>query len=310
MATSGSAGRTTAGSSSVLKGVLIAVVAMVFFSSVHSAVRELSDTMSAFQIVFWRMSVSVLLMMPFYLWKGFHHLKTRRLKMHVHRSALNFIGMVLWFHAISIVPLGKAVAIHFTLPLFVLILAAIVLHEKVGPRRIVATVIGFSGMLVILRPGVEAVGWPEAMILGSAALYGANVIYLKFMVGSETPLSITFYTNALICLFCIPPAIWYWQPTTVDDIIPIALIGIMGTVAPWMFTVALRSTDASVIAPIDFLRLPFTVTFAFIFFGEVPEIWVWIGGAIIFLSTWYITARESQLARRKAAVARPSEDDA
>lgn len=284
-------------SKALIRGVLIAIVSMVLFSSAHSAVRALSDTMTAHQIVFWRMAVSMAMLMPFYAWKGFHHLQSRRISMHAQRAVLNFIGMLLWFYAIGVVPLGKAVAIHFTLPLFVLLLAALVLGEKVGPRRIGATIVGFCGMLVILRPGLADVGLPETMILGSAALYGATVIYLKKMVATETPLALTFYTNGFIFLFSIPAAVYYWVQPTLSDIAPILVIGILGTAAPFLFTTALRSADASVIASIDFLRLPFTAGLAYALFGEVPEIWVWIGGAIIFFSTYYITMRESQLAR-------------
>jgi drug/metabolite transporter (DMT)-like permease len=127
------------------------------------------------------------------------------------------------------------------------------------------------------------------------------VVFLKFMVRTETPLALTFYTNAFIFVFCLPPAIWLWVGPTVDDILPILVIGITGTFAPFLYTTALRMADASVIAPTDFPRLPITAGFAFALFGEVPEIWVWVGGGIIFLSTWYITARENRLERLKRA---------
>ena len=285
----------------VLKGIGIGVVSMVLFAVLHSAVRELSDTMSAFQIVFWRMGISILLLMPWYAWKGFHRLRTRRFGLHAQRAAINFIGMVLWFSAIAVVPLGKAVAIHFTLPLFVVVLAALVLREHVGPRRIAAVVVGFAGMLVILRPGSADIGWPEVMILVSAVLYAATVIYLKAMVATETPLALTFYTNILIGAFCVPPAIVFWVAPAWPDLLPILIIGVMGTLAPFLYTTALKAADASVMAALDFLRLPFTAALAFALFGEVPEIWVWIGGAVIVVSTSYIAARESRAARAEAS---------
>ncbi len=274
---------------------------MILFSTTHTSVRYLSDTMSTFEIVFWRMLLSMAMLMPWFAWKGIHLLRTTRPGMHAMRALVNFGGMILWFYAIGVVPLGKAVAIHFTLPLFLLVLAAIFLGERVGPRRIIATLVGFGGALVILRPGAVEIGWPELMILGSAALYGGTVVFLKFMVRTETPLALTFYTNAFIFVFCLPPAIWLWVGPTVDDILPILVIGITGTFAPFLYTTALRMADASVIAPTDFLRLPITAGFAFALFGEVPEIWVWVGGGIIFLSTWYITARENRLERLKRA---------
>ena len=281
----------------LLRGIALGILSMALFAAVHSSVRALSDTMSAFQIVFWRMSISVLLMTPWYAWKGFHLLRTKRLGMHVQRALVNFGGTILWFHAIAIVPLGKAVAIHFTLPLFVLVLAAVALGEKTGPRRIAATAVGFGGMLVVLRPGSAEIGLPEAMILGSALLYAATVVYLKAMVATEAPLALTFYTNCLICAFCVPPALIFWVTPTWNDLLPILALGFLGTFAPFLYTTALRTTDASVLAPLDFLRLPFTAALAFALFGEVPEIWVWAGAAIIVLSTWYITVRENAVVR-------------
>jgi|MEHZ01.5.fsa_nt_MEHZ011588838.1_12 drug/metabolite transporter (DMT)-like permease len=288
-------------SPTVLKGVLIAVFSMFLFSSAHTSVRILSDTMSTFEIVFWRMAVSMAILLPWFAWKGMHLLRTHRPGMHALRAIVNFSGMILWFYAISIVPLGKAVAIHFTLPLFLLLFAVIFLGERIGPRRIAATAVGFAGAMIVMRPGAVEIGWPELMILASAALYGGTVVFLKFMVKTETPLALTFYTNAFISVFCLPPAIWFWVGPTVDDIMPILLLGVMGTFAPFLYTTALRMADASLIGPTDFLRLPISAGFAFVLFGEVPVIWVWVGGGVIFLSTWYITARESRIERERRA---------
>jgi drug/metabolite transporter (DMT)-like permease len=295
-------------SSTILAGVLIAVMSMFLFSATHTCVRFLTDTMTSPQIVFWRMLVSMAILMPWFAWKGVHLLKTRRPGMHILRAVVNFGGMIMWFYAIGVVPLGKAVAIHFTLPLFLILLAVIFLGERVGWRRTVATAAGFCGTLVVLQPGNLAVGWAEMMILGSAALYAGTVIFLKFMVKTETPLALTFYTNFFILLLSIPLTIWLWVPPTVDDILPILFIGALGTLAPFMYTSALRMADASIIGPTDFLRLPITSGFAFALFGEVPSEWVWIGGGIIFMSTWYITARESRLEKQRKADAAASDE--
>ena len=301
MTTPGSPPPASFASPTVLKGVLIAVFSMFLFSSAHTSVRILSDSMSTFEIVFWRMAVSMAILLPWFAWKGMHLLRTHRPGMHALRAIVNFSGMILWFYAISIVPLGKAVAIHFTLPLFLLLFAVIFLGERIGPRRIAATAVGFAGAMIVMRPGAVEIGWPELMILASAALYGGTVVFLKFMVKTETPLALTFYTNAFISVFCLPPAIWFWVGPTVDDIVPILLLGVMGTFAPFLYTTALGMADASLIGPTDFLRLPISAAFAFVLFGEVPVIWVWVGGGVIFFSTWYITARESRIERERRA---------
>ena len=216
-------------SSTILTGVIIAVASMFLFSATHTCVRFLADTMTSPEIVFWRMLVSMTILMPYFAWKGIHLLKTQRPGMHAMRAVVNFGGMIMWFYAIGVVPLGKAVAIHFTLPLFLILLAVLFLGERVGIRRTCATVAGFCGTLVVLQPGNLAVGWPEMMILGSAALYAGTVIFLKFMVKTETPLALTFYTNFFILLLSIPLTIWLWVPPTVDDILPILFIGVTGT---------------------------------------------------------------------------------
>ena len=290
----GAAMRNPLSSPTVLKGVLIAIFSMFLFSSAHTSVRILSDTMSTFEIVFWRMAVSMAMLLPWYAWKGLHLLRTQRPGMHALRAVVNFSGMILWFYAISIVPLGKAVAIHFTLPLFLLLFAVIFLGERIGPRRIAATAVGFAGAMIVMRPGVIEIGWPELMILASAALYGGTVVFLKFMVKTETPLALTFYTNAFIFLFCLPPAIWFWVGPSVDDIVPIRMsrrdgylcaISVHNGAPHWrMPALSDRPTSCA---------LPISAGFAFVLFGEAPVIWVWVGGGVIFLSTWYITAREN-----------------
>ena len=148
-------------SPSVLTGLVIAVVAMFLFSLTHTSVRLMSDTMTAFQIVFWRMLLSMAMLMPWYAWQGFSLLKTRRPGMHALRAAVNCGGMLLWFFAIAVVPLGKAVAIHFVLPIFVMVLAVIVLRERVGIRRISAALVGFGGVLLVLRPNEFGIGSPS-----------------------------------------------------------------------------------------------------------------------------------------------------
>ena len=169
-------------SPSVVTGLVIAVIAMFLFSLTHTSVRLMSDTMTAFQIVFWRMLLSMAMLMPWYAWQGFGLLKTRRPGMHALRAAVNCGGMLLWFFAIAVVPLGKAVAIHFVLPIFVMVLAVIVLRERVGIRRISAALVGFGGVLLVLRPDELGIGWPEIMILGSALCYATTVIFLKYMI--------------------------------------------------------------------------------------------------------------------------------
>ena len=277
-----------------LQATIISVAAMLLFSVVPPSVRLLSDTMSSWQIVFIRAIFGIAGIGAYFLWTGLHKLKSRQIRIHVVRSTFNFVGMVMWFWALGHIELAKGIAIHFTMPLFIVLLAVIFLKERIGPWRITAMLVGFGGVLVILRPGMIDTGLPELAILGSAMLYGGAVVFLKKVVESETPAAVTFYTNLFMALGCLIPTILLWTPITTADILPILGLGICGLFAPFMVAVALRKADASLIAAFDFLRLPFTALFGFLLFAEVPDEFVWLGAAIIFVSTYFIARREAK----------------
>jgi drug/metabolite transporter (DMT)-like permease len=289
---SGKSGYST--QSPVVQAAIIATVAMVLFSVVPPSVRLLSDTMSSWQIVFIRAVFGTIGIGLFFLWTGLHKLKSRQMKVHVVRSTFNFVGMVMWFWALAHIELAKGIAIHFTMPLFIVLFAVIFLRERIGLYRLIAMLVGFGGVLIILRPGALDTGLPELAILSSAALYGGAVVFLKKVVADETPAAVTFYTNLFMALGCLVPTVILWAPLTAADILPVLGLSVCGLFAPFMVAVALRKADASMIAAFDFLRLPFTALFGFLLFAEVPDEFVWLGAAVIFASTYFIARREAK----------------
>ena len=280
--------------SPAVQAAIIATVAMVLFSVVPPSVRLLSDTMSSWQIVFIRAVFGTIGIGLFFLWTGLHKLKSRQMKVHVVRSTFNFVGMVMWFWALAHIELAKGIAIHFTMPLFIVLFAVIFLRERIGLYRLIAMLVGFGGVLIILRPGALDTGLPELAILSSAALYGGAVVFLKKVVADETPAAVTFYTNLFMALGCLVPTVILWAPLTAADILPVLGLSVCGLFAPFMVAVALRKADASMIAAFDFLRLPFTALFGFVLFAEAPDEFVWLGAAVIFASTYFIARREAK----------------
>jgi drug/metabolite transporter (DMT)-like permease len=267
---------------------------MVLFSVVPPSVRLLSDTMSSWQIVFIRAVFGTIGVGLFFFWTGLHKLKSQQMKVHVVRSTFNLIGMVMWFWALAHIELAKGIAIHFTMPLFIVLFAVIFLRERIGLYRLIAMLVGFGGVLIILRPGALDTGLPELAILSSAALYGGAVVFLKKVVADETPAAVTFYTNLFMALGCLVPTVILWAPLTAADILPVLGLSVCGLFAPFMVAVALRKADASMIAAFDFLRLPFTALFGFLLFAEVPDEFVWLGAAVIFANTYFIARREAK----------------
>jgi drug/metabolite transporter (DMT)-like permease len=282
-----------------VQSAAIATVAMALFSAVPPSVRLLSDTMSAYQIVGIRAALGVAMACCYFAWAGFYRLKSPRPVFHFTRATFNFVGMVMWFWALKHVELAKGIAIHFTMPLFIALLAWFFLKERIDSRRGLAMLVGFAGVLIILRPGMIGIGLPEMAILGSAVLYAGAVIFLKIIVRDEGAFAVTFYTNLFMGLWCIAPAAYYWAPITLDDVLPILGLGVCGLMAPFLVATTLKSADASLIGAFDFLRLPFTAVFGFALFGEIPDVFVWVGAAIIFVSTWHVTAREAGRAKAR-----------
>jgi len=286
---------------SVVRGSLWAIVAAGFFTGMPISVRYLSATMTSFEIVFFRSLLGMLIMAPFLAFRGWGGLRTTAPWLHVQRSTINFSGMVLWFYALGVMPIADATAIHFTLPLFIVLLAVIFLGENIGPRRLIAIGAGFLGVLVILRPGAVEFGLPGLGVLVSAALYGGSVIYVKVITRTEPVSSITFYTHSMMLILAAIPTAIYWHTPSWDDAPALALLAGCGTIAPYCFTRALNTMDAGMVAPFDFLRLPFTALAGLLIFAETTSLWTWAGAAVIFGATTYITRREAALERRNSA---------
>ncbi len=280
-----------------VRGSLWMVLAGALFTGMPIAVRMLSDHMGPAEIVFFRSGLGLALMAPYFLWTGVRQLRTASLKLHVQRSAINFVGMVLWFYALALIPLGQAVALHFTLPLFIVLLAALFLGERVGVARWVTTGIGFLGVMVVLRPGFVDVGLPALAVLASAAFYGIAVATIKVLTRTEGAAVITFYSHLIMLVLAIVPAVIWWGAPTLDDVPYLVLLAVCGTVAPFAVTRALRIMDASVVAPLDFLRLPFTALAGFLLFAEIPDRWTIIGALVIIGATCHLARHEAAAAR-------------
>ena len=292
-------------SARVLRGVAWAVVSMAMFTLTPVFVRFLSSEMHAVEIIFHRSAIAAVALAAWFLWRDISRLRTRALKAHMGRSVLNFAGMALWFQAIVAMPLAEATALHFTLPLYTVILAALFLRERVGWRRWAATAVGFLGALIVLRPGAVPISAPAMMVLASAAFYGGAVVMIKLLTRTDAALPIAFYSNLLMAAIALVPTIFLWQGPALSDVPLILALAAIGTAAPYCFTRALINLDASVVAPLDFLRLPFTAFAAWLIFVEVPDRWTWVGAAVIFGSTTYVARREARLKERERTGSAP-----
>ena len=286
--------------------IALMVGAMVLFSAGHGLVRFASDELHSFQIGFLRSVFGLIFLLPIIL-KGwdFSDLRVKRPKLHIIRGALSAINTLAWFTAIAIMPLGEAVALNFTSPLFATLLAAIFLGEAVRARRWTATIVGFIGVLIVVRPGGETVQLGAILALGSALSIAVNVLLIRVMSQEDSTRAIVTTFNLAIVFFTLIPAmvVWTW-PSPLMWAVTFA-VGVTTTVAHLMLTKAMSLAEASAIVPLEFIRLPLAVLIGFVWFSEILDGWTILGATIIGCSAVYIARREAMAARQTVTVPKP-----
>lgn len=272
------------------------------FSVMGAIVRHLSQSIPPIEIVFFRNLFGLLFLAPWLIRGGLVALRTHRPWLHVLRAALGLTAMIFLFTALSLLPLAEATALTFAAPLFATAGAALLLGEVVRSRRWTATVIGFAGMLIILRPG-SAVFTPAALTGVAAALFmAAAMLSIKALSRTERSETIVFWFGLIATVLSLFPAIVVWQAPALVLWPWLLALGLFATFGQIGLTRAFASSDASYVAPFDFARLIFVSIVGFIWFDERTDGWTWIGAAVVVAATAYIAHRE-----RKAGTIKPPE---
>ncbi len=272
--------------------------AALCFAAAVTVVRHASTELHPFEIAFFRSVFATAFVLPLLVaGTGKKVFRTRQMRPHVLRSTFMLLGTFTWFTAVSLMPLGDAVALNFTIPLFTTIGAALMLGEVVGWRRWMATVIGFAGVFVIVRPGFAAVNWTFALPIVSAAFMAGGTLITKQVTRSEPADTAAVYQVSLMLPGALLAALFVWQWPSWTMLGFLALLGVFSGLAHICLTRSLAAADASMVIPFDYTRLPFVAVIAYVAFGEVPDLWTWAGAAIIVASAIYIARREARVAR-------------
>jgi drug/metabolite transporter (DMT)-like permease len=291
-----------AGLPAPLRGALWMCAAATAFALMITLVRQLTEDLHPLQVVFFRTAFGLLAMLPWLLGQGVGVLRTKRLRLHLLRALIGIFAMVGWFTTLSLMPLAEATALSFTAPIFTSVLAVLILGEAMRLRRWSATAIGFLGALLIVRPGIAAIDPAAFLAIGTAAIWASSTILIKIMARTESAGAITTYMVLLTTPMTLAAALFVWRNPTFAQLGWAALLGTAGSIGHFCMSRALATADATVVAPLDYLRLPIVALIAFVAFGEVPSAWVWIGGGVIAASSIYLAQRER---RAKGAAAVP-----
>lgn len=290
-----------------LRGILWMLIASASYACTYAIVRQLSGDFTAFQIVFWRVLLGVLFLLPWLMRAGLGAMRTDRWSAYWWRTILNYIGMALLMWGVARLALQDVTALMFTVPLFTVLFVAILLKEKVGGHRWTALAIGFAGALVIVRPGIAEVSLAAIAVLCTSATYGMCNTLTKSLTSTEHPNAVVLWVFLLMLAIGIWPALWQWHTPSLADVPWIVAMGAFSTMATYGTTKALHAADASVVMPYNFTKQPFAVIIGFTFYAEFPDVWTGLGAVIIFGAGWYIARREVLAKRRAKAAAAAGE---
>ncbi len=263
------------------------------------SVRKLSATMSVFEIMFFRALIGFLFVMPWAIRVGPPGWRPPRPGLVTLRGVLLFAAVLAWFLAIAIIPVSDAVALQFTLPLFVVVGAGMFLRERVGPRRALVVVVGFMGALVIIRPGLNEISPAVLLVFLSVGFYVAVHLMTKALAAEVPGSLLVFHMNLLMMPLGLIFAFLFsgWTMPAWSDAPWLMVVGVASALAHIFMTRAYRAADASFVEPIDFMRLPLAALFGWLLFRETSDVWTWAGAAIIFAAVTWNARFESRAAR-------------
>jgi drug/metabolite transporter (DMT)-like permease len=275
----------------------------VSFGLMAVVIRLVSKQLATTEIAFFRNLFGLLALLPL-LWSGAPGVfRTRQLPRYFVRSAIGIGSMLCGFWAIGHLPISQAIALSYSTPLFVTIFATIWLGEVVRRRRWTAVLLGFVGVLVIVRPGTEGFTAGSLVAVAAAVLSSVVAIQIKQLSRVDPPDTIVFWTYAFWVPLSLVPALFEWQWPQGIVWLWLAAIGVLGTCGQLLWTRALKLGEVSALTPIGFMQLPLVAVLAWLLFGEGIDRWTVLGAAIIFAANAYIARREALLSRRNASCA-------
>ena len=281
-----------------IRGGLWMVSAAGSFTIMTTLIREAATNIHPFEIAFIRALTNLLLMVPFVIRTRGAGLKTNNHKVFAFRGLCGFTFLMTYFPGAALIPVDQSQALIFTAPLWGAMLAVLFLGESIRPRRVLALIAGFAGALIILRPGVAEPSSGALLVLAAALANATSNTIVKFTTRSDHPDTVVFYLMVYVTPMTFVPALFVWTWPNLGQLLLLTGVGVFATLNQRFLSRAFATTDATAVLPFDFARLPFAAIIGFLVFAELPDIWVWVGGAVIFASSVYTAHHEAHEARR------------
>ena len=241
-----------------------------------------------------------IIFLPWMLRTGLKIFQTKRFRLHLLRAGFQTLSAFGFFLGLAVIPLATVTALHFTTPIFAVVFSIILLGELVSVHRWTAIIVGFTGVIIILRPGFIGIGYGEMLILFSAIAWAAAIIIIKVVSRTDSSITTTAYMYVLMTPTTFIAALWDWSWPNPEQYIWLIAIGLTGALGHVFVAEAFKRGDTHVVFPFDYFRLIWATFIGVFWFGDPPDAFVWAGGGLIISSSSYIAWREHKLgARRK-----------
>lgn len=244
--------------------------------------REATRNLDVFQVLLLRSVIGLLMLWPLVqMAGGWRRMRTERLGVHVGRNLVHFAAQYAWFVALALIPLAQVVAIEFTMPIWTVLLAAVLLGERLNAAKLIAVALGLVGVAMIVRPEGSGLNPGQLIALAAAVGFAVSVTLTKSLTRSDSALQIIFWMLVVQSAVGLLPAIAVWRAPDAAQWGWIVVVAFAGTFSHYCMARAMQHADATVVVPMDFLRVPLTALVGWAVYAEVLDLWTVLGAALI-----------------------------
>ena len=263
-------------------------------------VRELAGQIPTMELVFFRNLIALVVLIPIVMRQGVGLPSKSQIPVYALRVFFAYSAMVLLFYALARMPIADVYALQYTIPLFTILLAVVVLKQHADIHSWGACFVGFLGTLIVMRPGIIEITLASLAALTTAFMHAGSNTTIKILARRDNPEVITLWTNFGMLPLALIPTLFLWVTPTAAQWPLVIGIGVISSIGGYCFTRSVSAADARIVQPFQFSRMIFAAAIGWIMFSELPDVWTWIGAAVIFIASYYIVYREGR-ARRTAS---------
>lgn len=272
-----------------VRGAYWMLISAFGYSASIALVHHLVERLPVFEIALARNVFGLMFMLPWLMKVGFGAMRTRHIGKHALRGLLSATNVWFLFAALAYAPVADVSAITFMMPITASVLAVFLLREQTSMVQWIAALTGFAGALIVIRPGMAAFN-PGLLFAVGAVCSGSFVAMLiKTLLKYDSGDTVAAWLFVSHIVLGIVPAILVWVTPTWQELLWLILLGYLGAVIQRTFNRAMAAADATVVLPYNFTRLIWAALFGFLFFAEIPDLWTWVGGSVIFISSVWLT---------------------